>query len=141
MRLTNAVPVQSRQLAHSTWPHCKPDAARQGAALCQACHTARVKLSHLRDTEATLPQMVLNAPVLDTACRIVALKLCKNDVAGRPWQPLQANKGGAAHTVLNGGIVHLQEGKASPHFAGRLFADVSTQILPLNHAGLAQSLC
>ena len=67
--------------------------------------------AHLRRTEAMLRQMKLGAPVLDTASRVVALKLCENDVAGRPWQPLQANKGGAAHTVLNGGIVHLQEGK------------------------------
>ena len=85
--------------------------------------------------------MNLGAPVLDTASRVVALKLCENDIAGRPWQPLQANKGGAAHTVLNGGIVHLQDGKASPQFRGRLFADVSMQDLPLDHAGLAQPLC
>ena len=50
------------------------------------------------------------APVLDTASRVVALKLCENDIAGHPWQPLQANKGGAAHTVFNGGIVQLQAG-------------------------------
>ena len=56
--------------------------------------------------------MNLGAPVLDTASRVVSLKLCENDIAGRPWQPLQANQGCAAHTVLNGGIVHLQDGKA-----------------------------
>ena len=85
--------------------------------------------------------MVLGAPVLDAASGVVPFKLCENDIAGPPWQPLQADKGGAAHTVLNGGIVHLQEGKAWRQSCGRLFDDVSMQDLPLSHAGLAQPLC
>ena len=115
MQLTkySAAAVQAN-LAHGAWTQRSPGAARQGVALRLAFHTARGKLSHWCDTEAMLCPMNLGAPVLDTASRVVALKLCKNDVAGSPWQPLQANKGGAAHTVLNGGIFYLQEGKAWP---------------------------
>ncbi len=107
----------------------------------QHCARHVTPQGHPRDTEAMLRQMTLGAPVLDTASRVVALKLCENDIAGRPRQPLQANKGGAAHTILNGGIVHLQEGKATPQFCDSFFADVSMQDLPLNHAVLAQRLC